>query len=494
MLFNSFGFLLVFLPLTVAGFFILARRSQNLAAGALGLASLIFYGWWSYQYIPLLLGSIVFNYAISSKIGASEQPTRRHWLVLGICINLGFLGYYKYANFLVESVNWLSSVQLQALNIVLPIGISFFTFTQIAFLVDTYQNKVSERRFVHYLLFVTYFPHLIAGPVLHHKEMMPQFGDSRNYTPHASNFAIGLSFFVIGLAKKVLIADNLAPYANSLFGQAAAPDLVSAWTGVLAYSFQLYFDFSGYSDMAIGLSKIFGVNLPLNFNSPYKASNISEFWHRWHMSLSRFLRDYLYIPLGGNRHGERRRRINLMTTMVLGGLWHGAGLNFLIWGGLHGLFLIVHQSWASLPARQPHRAESAAGRFAAVALTFLVVCLAWVFFRASDPASATRILAGMFGLNGLGARLPELETSVYILGSALLVFALPNSQEIVERVWPFATSDNAVNATQAPHAANATPSRMRVMLRTAFPFALGLTAALALMNLSRPTEFLYFNF
>lgn len=237
---------------------------------------------------------------------------------------------------------------MPSLNVILPIGISFYTFTQIAFLVDTFQGKVNEYRFTHYLLFVTYFPHLIAGPVLHHKEMMPQFADSKIYKFSATDFAVGITIFCIGLAKKVLIADNLAPYASPLFSGAASPSFLVAWGGVLAYTFQLYFDFSAYSDMAIGLSRLFGVKLPLNFNSPYKAVNISEFWRRWHMTLSRFLKDYLYIPLGGNRTGTIRRYRNLITVMLLGGLWHGAGCNFVIWGGLHGVYLIIHQGWRKL--------------------------------------------------------------------------------------------------------------------------------------------------
>lgn len=272
---------------------------------------------------------------------------------------------------------------MPSLNIILPIGISFYTFTQIAFLVDTYQEKVNEYRFIHYLLFVTYFPHLIAGPVLHHKEMMPQFADSRIYKFSTTDFAVGLTIFCIGLAKKVLIADNLAPYANPLFSGADAPSLFIAWGGVLAYTFQLYFDFSAYSDMAIGLSRLFGVKLPLNFNSPYKATNISEFWGRWHMTLSRFLMDYLYIPLGGNRTGIIRRYRNLITVMLLGGLWHGAGWNFVIWGGLHGVYLIIHHGWGKLSELLNFPVNLVLWRLTATSITFLSVCFAWVFFSFS---------------------------------------------------------------------------------------------------------------
>ncbi|MDO9046618.1 MAG: MBOAT family O-acyltransferase [Methylobacter sp.] len=288
------------------------------------------------------------------------------------------------------------------LDIILPIGISFFTFTQIAFLVDTYQGKVKEHNFTHYLLFVTYFPHLIAGPVLHHKEMMPQFTENKTYLPSAESFAIGLSIFVIGLSKKVLIADNIAPLVNPVFEVNAHPALIESWFGALAYAMQLYFDFSGYSDMAIGLSRLFGVRLPLNFNSPYKAENIIDFWRRWHMTLSRFLRDYLYIPLGGNRDGSFFRYRNLFITMLLGGLWHGAGWTFVIWGGLHGIYLGINHGWYFLREKLGWiDSQSLPSKLASRSLTFLAVLIAWVFFRAPDYTTAIDIVSGMIGLNGI---------------------------------------------------------------------------------------------
>jgi len=278
MLFNSFVFIVGYLPVVVAGFFWLGYLNHKLAAGWLALVSLIFYGYWGYQYIPLLLGSIGFNFLTARKIGLPGGLSRKYWLVFAISVNLLLLGYFKYVDFFLSSISSIAGYDLPSLNVILPIGISFYTFTQIAFLVDTFQGKVKEYRFTHYLLFVTYFPHLIAGPVLHHKEMMPQFADSKIYKFSATDFAVGITIFCIGLAKRVLIADNLAPYASPLFSGAASPSFLVAWGGVLAYTFQLYFDFSAYSDMAIDLSRLFGVKLPLNFNSPYKAVNISEFW------------------------------------------------------------------------------------------------------------------------------------------------------------------------------------------------------------------------
>ena len=356
MLFNSFAFIFVYLPVVLAVFFWIGRRNHECAAGWLAVASLVFYGYWDYRYIPLLLASIGFNYWAGLHIDQTVKPARKQWLTFAVTANLLLLAYFKYANFFLHSINSIGHTDFQTLDMVLPIGISFYTFTQIAFLVDTYQGKVKEYRFVHYLLFVTYFPHLIAGPVLHHKEMMPQFADGRNYHPTSANIAIGMSIFVVGLAKKLLIADNIAPLANPIFSPDAHPQLIEAWIGTLAFTFQLYFDFSAYSDMAIGLSRMFGVKLPLNFNSPYKSQNIIEFWRRWHMTLSRFLRDYLYIPLGGSRDGSFNRYRNLMITMLLGGLWHGAGWTFVVWGGLHGFYLVIKNRAAigrAVENRQP---------------------------------------------------------------------------------------------------------------------------------------------
>ena len=512
MLFNSFSFLFFYLPIVLAGYFLLGRSGRPLLPAAwLAAASLFFYGYWDVRYLPLLLGSITVNYLGGRLIGACTGPARKRALVAALAANLCLLAWYKYANFFVDSVNTLAHAAgaggLPPLDIILPIGISFFTFTQIAFLVDCYRGEVREYRFIHYVLFVSYFPHLIAGPVLHHREMMPQFADAANTHPHASHFAIGLSIFVVGLAKKVLIADNLSPLAIPVFAAGAQPTLLEAWIGVLAYTFQLYFDFSGYSDMAIGLSRLFGVKLPLNFDSPYKAANIAEFWRRWHMTLSRFLRDYLYIPLGGNLHGGTRRYLNLMITMVLGGLWHGAGWNFLIWGALHGVFLGIHGAWGSLAARLRFSTTSAAWRIFSTALTFVAVCTAWVFFRAPDLASALAIVDGLYGGNGVAlpdalARfllpvqplLAAMNVSFYLGGgsafidgwrwiclAALLAFACPNTQQIMRLVAP------ALDAKPVGSYLAWQPTR-----RWAAAIA-GLALA-SMLSLNRPAEFLYFQF
>lgn len=500
MLFNSLSFIVLFLPITTVGFFLLARRGQTWAALWLAAASLFFYGWWSVEYIPLLLASITGNYLLGHKLVGSA---RRRWLVLGVTGNLLLLAYFKYADFFITGINAVAATQWPLWHVVLPIGISFYTFTQIAFLVDTYQGKVKEYRFIHYLLFITYFPHLIAGPVLHHSEMMPQFARPATYRFSRANLAIGGSIFVFGLAKKVLIADNLAPHANFFFGQTEPQTLLVAWGGALAYAFQLYFDFSGYSDMAIGASRLFGIRLPLNFDSPYKAVSIIDFWRRWHMTLSRFLRDYLYIPLGGARKGPLRRYLNLMLTMLLGGMWHGAGWNFAVWGLLHGAYLMVNHAWAALAARLGFPVRASAWRLPAAALTFAAVCVAWVFFRAADFSQALLIVGAMGGHNG--ASLPEalaprvmaiqpvldalgitfhvgggtrfMQTYAWVAVAAAIAWLMPNTQQIMARFEP------AIGARWLAWL----PNRR-------WAVGMALLSLACLLSLGRPAEFLYFQF
>lgn len=403
MLFTTATFAFLYLPIVLVGFFACGRRSQTLAALWLLLASLFFYGYWMPEFTLLLLGSICLNFLIGQRIAASGQGVRRAWLAAGITANLGCLAYFKYANFFIHNLDALLGVDWQVGRIVLPIGISFYTFTQIAYLVDTWQGKVSETRPVHYGLFVTYFPHLIAGPVLHHAQMMPQFGNPAVYRFNGAHFSAGVAIFCIGLFKKIVLADGIAPYADAVFAPVDAgahAGALEAWIGALAYTLQLYFDFSGYSDMAVGLSWMFNIRLPFNFDSPYKALNISDFWRRWHISLSTFLRDYLYVPLGGNRKGSVRRYLNLAITMVLGGLWHGASWSFVLWGTLHGAYLMVNHAFRALVERLGWRAAcdgSVAFRAAAWLTTMLCVVVAWVFFRAETLAGALRMLQAMAG-------------------------------------------------------------------------------------------------
>ncbi len=359
MLFNSYAFLFLFLPITLFGFFSLSRMGQSLAAGWLALSSLLFYGFWDARYVTLLLGSIACNFGfgwwLSHAHASGRAWLKRRVLQVAIGVNLSLLAYFKYANFFIDNLSALVGVHWTMAAIVLPMGISFFTFTQIAFLVDAHEGKVREHNPVHYVLFVTFFPHLIAGPVLHHKDMMPQFASPATYRIQWGNVATGLLLLTLGLCKKTLLADEFAPYATAIFQAAGRGDVplttYEAWAGALAYTFQIYFDFSGYTDMALGIALMFNVRLPTNFNSPYKATSIIEFWRRWHITLSTFLRDYLYISCGGNRGGEAKTYRNLMITMVLGGLWHGASWTFVFWGGYHGALLIADRHWSSMWTR-----------------------------------------------------------------------------------------------------------------------------------------------
>ena len=353
MLFNSYIFIFCFLPVTLVIFFGLARFRQIEAAKIwLTISSLFFYAYWNIAYLPLMVISIVFNHQIGGWIASSKPKSSqaKTLLWIGIIVNLIVIAYYKYANFFLSSVQGFVRINFALPEIILPLAISFYTFTQIAYLVDAYRGETKEANYdlLSYSLFVTFFPQLVAGPILRHDELIPQFRQLRNFVFSHKNAARGATFFVLGLAKKVLIADTLSPWVATVFNNAEAVTFIEAWVGALSYTFQLYFDFSGYSDMAIGLGLIFNIRLPINFDSPYKAVSIIDFWRRWHITLSNFLRDYLYITLGGSRRGQVRRYGNLLTTMLLGGLWHGAGWTFVIWGGLHGVYLCINHGWRKL--------------------------------------------------------------------------------------------------------------------------------------------------
>jgi len=320
MLFQSPAFIFAFLPLVLITFrALLALGLGNLAGLMLAVSSIFFYGWYRVEYVAIILGSVVFNFMMGRFL---VRHPRRAWLAAGIAVNIGLLGFYKYATFIADNLQAATGWRLDVPVIVLPLAISFFTFQQIAYLVDLSTGRNARHGFVEYALFVTFFPQLIAGPIVHHAEVMPQFRRIfESCSRSVADLGIGGTIFVLGLAKKLLLADTFGLYADSMFDAVAAgdsPSFVDAWFGVIAYSMQIYFDFSGYSDMAVGLGRMFGVRLPVNFFSPYRATSIIEFWRRWHMSLSRFLRDYLYIPLGGNRLGEARRAANVMIVMLLG--------------------------------------------------------------------------------------------------------------------------------------------------------------------------------
>lgn len=436
MLFSSFPFLFGFLPAVIMLVWISERyASARFSLSLLIAVSLFFYAWWDPPVLLLLVGSVLVNYTFGVAICRSR---RRELLILAVVFNLGLIGYFKYAGFLAGTMNSIAGVSFDVGAITLPLAISFFTFQQIAYQVDVYQGKVRDTDFIHYCLFVTFFPQLIAGPIVHHQELIPQFENRRRINLDYGNLVAGGLIFSIGLFKKVVIADGIAPFSDSVFNQALqSPNAFEAWGGALAYAMQIYFDFSGYSDMAIGLSRMFGIRLPANFASPYKAQSIIVFWQTWHMTLSRFLRDYLYVPLGGNRHGDFRRHANLLITMLLGGLWHGAQWTFVFWGGLHGVFLMLNHLWRRMrwggntPVATPllHRVFGQG-------LTFVVVVIAWVFFRATSWDAAIGMVQGMAGLNGLGAldgNWQLLDSSLYLWLCILLpiVWLAPNTQELL---------------------------------------------------------------
>ena len=402
MLFNSYEFIFAFLPITFFIYFYLNSKRLTVASkGFLVFASLFFYSWWNIAYLPLILISMLFNYVVGNSLakasfenkkGLNKSFSKKSILIFGIVANLSLLGYFKYADFFIANFNLVSSSNVELLHLLLPLAISFFTFQQIAYLVDSYRGETKEYDFLNYALFVTFFPQLIAGPIVHHKEMMPQFASKWNMVKRYKNIALGLFIFSIGLFKKVVIADTFAVWATAGFDTATTLNLIEAWATSLSYTFQLYFDFSGYTDMAIGIALLFNIKLPINFNSPYKATNIQDFWRRWHITLSRFLRDYVYIPLGGNKKGSFRTYNNLLATFVIGGLWHGAGWTFVFWGFLHGLALIIHRVWTNLGFKM--------NTILAWFITFNFVNIAWIFFRAKEWEDAIKVLKGMFGMSG----------------------------------------------------------------------------------------------
>ncbi len=488
MLFNSYAFICLFLPVSLVVYFFLSHQRRTLAARAwLVCASLFFYAWWNPLYLPLILGSIMFNYAIGTILGRLPQGNRRaekrrqYLLILGITGNLALLGYFKYTDFLLTNLNLAFGSQFSLLHIVLPLGISFFTFTQIAYLVDVHRNVAKEYDLLNYVLFVTFFPHLIAGPIIHHKEMMPQFVALRNKLFHWGNFSRGLFLFSIGMAKKVIIADTFATWVNNGFETTKVLTFAAAWATSLSFSLQLYFDFSGYTDMALGAALMFNIKLPINFNSPYRALDIRDFWHRWHITLSRFLRDYLYIPLGGNRHGETSTCVNLMATFLLGGIWHGAGWTFVFWGFLHGAAMIVQRLWQTLRISLP--------RPLAWFLTFNFVNFAFVFFRARDWGQAMKVLKGMFLLNGV--TLPGWLQPYQGLAPAGIDFGNPwksiNGSDLVLAAILFCTFIILALKNSNEMVENFTPNWQNALLAACCFF-------FAYINLYKAEIFLYFNF
>ncbi|TVY05640.1 MBOAT family O-acyltransferase [Paenibacillus cremeus] len=395
MLFNSYEFIFLFLPIVFLGYFILnKKRLVFLGKIWLIIGSLCFYSWWNIQYLSILLMSLLFNFAAGALLGSKQQRiNRKAVLVLGIIFNVSLLGYYKYFDFLITNTNALFNSHFSLLHLVLPLGISFITFQKIAFLIDSYKKQSMKYNFLNFSLFVTFFPQLIAGPIVHHSEIMPQFDQLKNKVINFRNISLGIFIFSIGLFKKVAIADSLASWATMGFDNAKTLTFFEGWITSLSYTFQLYFDFSGYTDMAIGTALLFNIVLPMNFNSPYKALDIQDFWKRWHITLSRFLTQYIYIPLGGNRKGNTRTYINILIVFLISGLWHGAGWTFIFWGLLHGAATVINRYWKSQDFKL--------NKYIAWFITFNFVNIAWVFFRATTWGDAIKVLRGMIGLNGM---------------------------------------------------------------------------------------------
>ena len=549
MLFSSWQFIFVFLPIAVAVFYAIPARAQVARKWWLLATSLFFYGWWKVEYVPLLLLSIGFNYAAAEGITRArkertsnvQHPTsnvqspmrsRLHFigrwtldvgrwtflrpkflLAAGVTINLLLLGYYKYTNFLLDALGHAGGPVFQRLDIMLPLAISFFTFTQIGYLVDVYRDAKLHYRLLDYSVFVVFFPHLIAGPIVRHWELIPQFAH-KELKANREDMGAGIAMFLLGLYKKVLLADPASRFADVVYGAAEAGTAITwfdGWLGTIAYAMQIYFDFSGYSDMAIGLARMFGMKFPCNFDSPYKAGNITEFWRHWHITLQRFLREYLYFPLGGNRCGKARHLLNIMITMIVSGLWHGAGWTFLVWGALHGVYLVIAHLWRKLREARGWQFTHWSYRGACVVVTFIAVLYAWVFFRAKTLPQAGRVVASMVGLNGytipvgvndpnrspgpllqkLGFRFTEtnLANKFYKPGMRwmgalmLIVFLMPNTQQLLRATEPVLEPVER-------------PSRLRFAFSAVTGLILGVLLFLVVCTwfIARPSPFIYFNF
>ena len=441
------------------------------AKGFLVFASLLFYSWWNIVYLPIILVSMLFNYVIGNLLNNNfkkVQLDKKSLLIFGIISNVALLGYFKYSDFFIENTNLIFNGSIPLLHLALPLAISFFTFQQIAYLVDSYRSETSEYDFLNYALFVTFFPQLIAGPIVHHKEMMPQFASKWNLVKNYKNITLGLFIFSIGLFKKVVIADTFSIWATAGFDKTEVLNLFEAWVTSLSYTFQLYFDFSGYTDMAIGAALLFNIKLPINFNSPYKALDIQDFWRRWHITLSRFLRDYIYIPLGGNRKGNFSTYENLMITFIIGGIWHGAGWTFVFWGFLHGSALVIVHIWKQFGFKL--------NKFLAWFITFNFINITWVFFRANEWDDALKVIFGMFGMNEIGV----LRNIMYFGGVAKLDLLMIMLMFFIAFISFFTKNSNQMMNQFVPNTKS-------------FIFA-GFIFYAGILKLSGHSEFLYFRF
>ncbi len=478
----------MFLPFTFfLYFFLLSKRLVTGAKGFLVFASLFFYSWWNVLYLPLILSSMLFNYVIGNSLNKkSEQSkvSKKQLLLFGLASNLSLLGYFKYTDFFIENFNGIFGSDVPLLHIALPLAISFFTFQQIAYLVDSYRGQTKEYDFLNYALFVTFFPQLIAGPIVHHKEMMPQFANKWNLVKSYKNIALGIFIFSIGLFKKVVIADTFAVWATNGFDNAITLNLIEAWATSLSYTFQLYFDFSGYADMAIGLGLLFNIMLPINFNSPYKALNVIDFWSRWHMTLTRFLTTYIYEPIvrSYGKFSFNRAMFATVITMFLAGLWHGAAWTFVVFGLLHGFAIVLNHYWKKTKIKLP--------KVLAWFLTFNFLNLSFVIFRAKEWDDVFKIYSGMFSLDNVV--LPEkyfkflssMQEHYFTYGDVYSTIGGKDN-----------TTISMILAFILVLAFNSSYAQLKKFQSSVF--TLLFTATLLLISLSmmsNVTEFLYFNF
>ena len=482
MLFNSYEFIFLFLPITLIIYFTLNRYGKNnIAKGWLVIASLYFYSYFHLSYLYLILSSIIVNYFIGNKLNHKSLTgkERKIWMVIGVIFNLGLLGYFKYYDFFVENINIVLKTNFTLLHILLPLGISFFTFQQLSFIIDSYNEKSMKYDFLNYCLFVTFFPQLIAGPIVLPNEMLPQFEDKRNKLINYENMNRGLYMFSIGLAKKVIIADTIANFANAGFDKMGTLNIIEAWMTSISYTLQLYFDFSGYCDMAMGIALMFNIVLPLNFNSPYKSTNIQEFWKRWHMTLGRFMTNYLYIPLGGNRLGERKTLRNLFIVFMTSGIWHGAGWNFVIWGCLHGICILIHRVWKN----SGRKMNKLLGWF----ITINLVNIFWVFFRAETLNGALKVLKGMFNYKSLITVVLEMEQKNNLMRIYQEIKDIFGANEIDIAILLFATIiifllNNTFNIVNS----------LKINIKNCFIVAFFFSISICYFN--GISNFLYFNF
>lgn len=530
MLFNSYEFLFLFFPATLILFLVASRFGTAPRIVVMLLASLLFYAWWDARFLALLMLSIGANYSVgvglTNLLASNRRRAARRLLAAGVTFNLALLGVFKYAHFIVENFAAATGVDIHLAAIILPLGISFFTFEQIGYLIDLMRGAKYRADFLRYAVFVSFFPRLVAGPILRYHEIVPQLEESAQRRPVLSDLAAGLSIFFLGLVKKSLLADGVAPHGTAVFAAVASNtnvDFLTAWSGALAYTCQLYFDFSGYSDMAIGAARCFGVQFPMNFNSPYKSFSIVEFWRRWHITLSRFLRDYLYIALGGNRRGPVRRYLNLFITMLLGGLWHGANWTFLAWGALHGFYLMVNHATSAVADRVNWVGillRSRSGRAFSFLLTFLAVVVGWVFFRAPNFHVAANILSSMVGAHGvsipagfsaslrpvagllrwLGVAFSDVSGSE--LGKTLswvaclltIAWFLPNTQEFLVRSRPVLETAAIERDLGAPVSGIRRARRLCWSMNWGWAIVIGSVAYVGIISITRVSEFLYWQF